>query len=82
MVDTVYRGIYEEAASDVSSAESYMRYLQTEIANLKGEKIVARRRLATSCDYYDENGQPAYLSATDLRREIEVEIYRLEKNLT
>ena len=73
--------IYEEAALAVSSVEADVRRLQAEIANLKGEKIAARRRLATSCDYYDENGQPEYLSASDLRRDIEVEIYHLEKNL-
>lgn len=94
MVDTVYRDIYEEAASAVSSVESYMRYLQAEIATNtsviadlqgeKGEKIAARRRLTMAddgaCDHYDE-GRPEYLSASDLRRDVEVKIYRLEKNL-
>lgn len=84
--------IYEEAMRAVSSVEFYMRYLRAEIdsnasvlANLQGEKIAARRRLAMADDgardHYDEFGRPEYLSASDLRREIEVEIYRLEKNL-
>lgn len=73
--------IYEEAALAVSSVEADVRRLQADIANLKGEKIAAHRRLATSCDYYDENGRPEYLSASDLRRDVEVEIYHLEKNL-
>ena len=71
----------EEAERAVTSVEADVRRLQANIANLQGEKIASRRRLETSCDYYDEFGRPAYLSASDLRREIEVEIYRLEKNL-
>ena len=73
--------IYEEAALAVASVEADVRRLQANIANLQGEKIASRRRLETSCDYYDEFGRPAYLSDSDLRREIEVEIYRLEKNI-
>ena len=73
--------IYEEAASAVSSAESSVRYWQSEInlatsllADLqgeKGEKIADRRRWSMeangACDYYDEFGRPAYVSAADLR---------------
>ena len=88
--------IYEEAARAVSSAESDARYLQIKIdsntsllADLqgeKGEKIADRRRWSMeangACDYYDEFGRPAYVSASDLRREVESEIYRLEKKLS
>ena len=87
--------IYEEAASAVSSAESSVRYWQSEVnfatsrlADLQGEngeKIADRRRLAMmdagECDYYDEFGRMAYLTADDLRREVESEIYHLEKRL-
>ena len=86
--------IYEEAARAVSSAESDARYWQIEIkyatsrlADLqgeKGEKVADRRRWAMMadgvCDYYDDLGR-AYLTANDLRREVESEIYRLEKRL-
>ena len=86
--------IYAEAANAVSSAESDVRYWQSEInfatsllADLqgeKGEKIADRRRLAMMadgvCDYYDDLGR-AYMSADDLRREVKSEIYRLEKKL-
>ena len=87
--------IYEKAARAVSSAESDARYWQIKIdsstsllADLqgeKGEKIADRRRWSMeangACDYYDEFGRPAYVSASDLRREVESEIYRLEKRL-
>lgn len=87
--------IYEEAANAVSSAESDVRYWQGEIdlatsrlADLqgeKGEKIAARRRLSmeanATCDSYDEFGRPAYLTSSDLQREVKSEIYRLEKKL-
>ena len=87
--------IYEEAASAVSSAESSVRYWQSEInlatsllADLQGEngeKIADRRRWSMeangACDYYDEFGRPAYVSASDLRRDVMGEIYRLEKKL-
>lgn len=86
--------IYEEALRAVSSAESDVRYWQIKIdysASLlsdlqgeKGEKIADRRRWAMVadgvCDYYDDLGR-AYLTADDLRRDLEAEIYRLEKNL-
>ena len=86
--------IYEEAARAVSSAESDARYWQIKIkyatsrlADLqgeKGEKIADRRRWSMEangvCDYYDDLGR-AYLTANDLRREVESEIYRLEKRL-
>ena len=88
--------IYEEAASDVSSAESNVRYWQSEInlatsllADLqgeKGEKFARRRRCAMrdngACDYYDEFGHMSYMSASDLRREVMAKIYRLEKKLS
>ena len=88
--------IYEEAARAVSSAESDARYLQIKIdsntsllADLqgeKGEKIADRRRWSMeangACDYYDEFGRPAYVSASDLRRDVMGEIYRLEKKLS
>ena len=87
--------IYEEAAIDVSSAESNVRYWQSEIKlatslladlqNEKSEKIAARCRRAMMADavsdFYDEFGRPAYLTSSDLRRKIEAEIYRLEKKL-
>ena len=88
--------IYEEAANAVSSAESSVRYWQSEInfatsrlADLQGEKgeeIAARRRRAMIidgvCDSYDEFGRPAYLTSSDLLREVMAEIYRLEKKLS
>lgn len=87
--------IYGEAACAVSSAEFDVRYWQSEIdhntsllADLqgeKGEKIADRRRWSMKadgvCDYYDEFGRMAYLTADDLRREVDSEIYRLEKKL-
>ena len=91
----VVNGIFEKAANAVSSAESNARYWQIKIdyctsrlANLqgeKGEKFARRRRCAMrdngACDYYDEFGRMAYLTADDLRREVESEIYHLEKRL-
>lgn len=88
--------IYEEAARAVSSAESDVRYWQRKInhnisllADLQGEKsekIAVRRRLAMMvdevCDYYDEFGRASYISASDLRRDVMVEMCRLEKKLT
>lgn len=87
--------IYEEAAIAVSSAESSVRYWQIKInfatshlADLqgeKGEKISDRHRWSMkangACDYYDEFGRMSYLTADDLRREVDSEIYRLEKKL-
>ena len=87
--------IYEEALRAVSSAESDVRYWQGEIdhntsrlADLqgeKGEKIADRRRCEMRdngvCDYYDDLGR-AYLTASDLRRDIMAEIHRLEKKLS
>ena len=87
--------VYAKAARAVSSAESNARYWQSEIdhntsllADLQGEngeKIAARRRRAMmadgACDYYDEFGRPAYLTSSDLLREVDSEIYRLEKKL-
>ena len=88
--------IYEEAARAVASAESDVRCWQREIdrntsllADLqgeKGEKIADRRRWSMkangACDYYDEFGHMSYMSASDLRREVMAEIYRLEKKLS
>ena len=87
--------IYGEAARAVSSGESDARDLQimidsntsllADLQGEKGEKIADRRRWSmeanVACDYYDEFGRPAYVSASDLRREVESEIYRLEKRL-
>ena len=87
--------IYGEAARAVSSAESDARYSQikidsntsllTDLQGEKGEKFARRRRCAMrdngTCDYYDEFGRMAYLTADDLRREVESEIYHLEKRL-
>ena len=87
--------IYAKAANAVLSAESDVRYWQREIdhnisllADLqgeKGEKIADRRRWSMKadgvCDYHDEFGRMAYLTADDLRREVDSEIYRLEKRL-
>ena len=87
--------IYEEAASDVSSAESNVRYWQSEInlatsllADLQGEngEKISNRRIwsvvaDTACDYYDEFDM-SYMSASDLRREVMAKIYRLEKKLS
>ena len=87
--------IYGEAAFAVSSAESSARYWQgeidhntsllTDLQGEKGEKIADRRRLSMKadgvCDCYDEFGRMAYLTADDLRREVNNEIYRLEKKL-
>ena len=87
--------IYEEAARAVSSAESDVRCWQIKInfatshlADLqgeKGEKIADRRRWSMKADgvsdFYDEFGRPAYLTASDLRRDLMEEIYLLEKKL-
>lgn len=87
--------IYEEAACAVSSAESSVRYWQSEInfatsrlADLQGEngeKIANRRRCAMrangACDSYDEVGRMAHLSADDLRREVSSDISRFEAKL-
>ena len=88
--------VYTKAANAVSSAESDVRYWQGEIdhntsllADLQGEngeEIAARRRRAMIidgvCDSYDEFGRPAYLTSSDLLREVDSEIYRLEKRLS
>ena len=88
--------IYEKAANSVLSAESDVKYWQSEIdrntsllADLQGEngeEIAARRRRAMIsdgvCDSYDEFGRPAYLTSSDLLREVMAEIYRLEKKLS
>lgn len=87
--------VYEEALRAVSSAKSSARYWQNEIdrntsllADLQGEngeEIAARRRRAMIsdgvCDSCDEFGRPAYLTSSDLLREVKAEICRLEKTL-
>ena len=87
--------IYGEAARAVSFAECDVRYWQSEIdhnlfrlADLQGEngeKFADRRRWSMKadgvCDFYDEVGRMAYMSADDFRREVRSEIYRLEKKL-
>ena len=87
--------IYEEAARAVSFAESSVRYCQREInfatsrlpdlQGENGEKFANRRRWSMKadgvCDFYDEFGHMAYMSADDLRREAESKIYRLKKKL-
>ena len=87
--------IYAKAANAVSSAESDVRHWQRKVdsaASLlsdlqgeNGEEIAARRRRAMKadgvCDSYDEFGRPAYLTSSDLLREVMAEIYRLEKKL-
>ena len=87
--------VYAKAANAVSSAESDVRYWQSEInfatsrlADLQGEngeKFADRRRCEMRdngvCDHCDEFGRPEYLTANDLRREVKSEIYRLEKRL-
>ena len=91
-----FNNIYNEVANSVSFAESDVRWLQGRIdynlfrlADLQGEngeEIAARRRRAMrgngACDFHDEFGRPAYLTADDLRREAESEISRLEKKLS
>ena len=91
-----FNNIYNEVANSVSFAESDVRWLQGRIdynlfrlADLQGEngeEIAARRRRAMrgngACDFHDESGRPAYLTADDLRREAESEISRLEKKLS
>lgn len=86
--------IYEEAARAVSSAESSVRYWQSEInfatsrlSDLQGEngeRIADRRRWSMEangvCDYYDDLGR-AYLTADDLRREVGSDISRFEAKL-
>ena len=91
----VVNGIFEKAANAVSSAESDVRYWQIEIKYAasrlsdlqgeKGEKFARRRRCEMrdngACDYYDEFGHMSYMTADDLRREVDSEIYRLKKKL-
>ena len=86
--------IYEEAAIDVYSAESNVRYWQSEIdlatsllADLQGEngEKISNRRIwsviaDTACDYY-EFGYMSYMSASDLRREVMAKICHLKKKL-
>ena len=87
--------VYEKAARAVSFAECDVRYWQgridynlSRLADLQGEngeKFADRRRWSMKadgvCDFYDEVGRMAYMSAEDLRREVKSEIYRLEKKL-
>lgn len=85
--------VYAKAANAVSSAESAVRYWQgkinltisllADIQGENGEKIADRRRWSMradgACDSYGEVGRPAYLTSSDLLREVMAEIYRLEK---
>ena len=87
--------VYEKAARAVSFAECDVRYWQgridynlSRLADLQGEngeKFADRRRWSMKadgvCDFYDEVGRMAYMSADDLRREVKSEIYRFEKKL-
>lgn len=87
--------IYTKAANAVSSAESSVRYWQSEInfatsrlddlQGEKGEEFARRRRREMwdngVCDHHDEVGHMAYMSADDLRREVKSEICRLETKL-
>ena len=87
--------IYEKAANAVSSAESEVKYwkrridynlsLLADLQGENGEKIADRHersmRANGACDYYDEFGRMAYLTADDIRREVDSEIYRLKKKL-
>ena len=86
--------VYAKAANAVSSAESDVRYWQSEInfatsrlADLQGEngeRIADRRRWSMeangACDYYDDLGR-AHLTADDLRREVSSDISRFEAKL-
>lgn len=88
--------VYAKAANAVSSAESDVRYWQSEInrntsllADLqceKGETTACLRSCAMwlNMEYesYDGYGRMTYLTADDLRREAESKIYRLEKKLS
>lgn len=87
--------IYGEAARAVSSAESDVRYWQSEInlttsllTDLQGEKGETTACLRSCAmwlnmeyESYDGYGRMTYLTADDLRREAESKIYRLEKKL-
>ena len=91
----VVDNIYEKAENAVLSARNDVKYWQrkldynvSRLADLqgeKGEKFARRRRCKMrdngACDYYDEFGRMAYLTADDLRREVDSEIYHLEKRL-
>lgn len=87
--------IYEKAENAVLSARNDVKYWQrkldysvsrlSDLHGENGEKIADRRRLEMrdngACDYYDEFGRMSYLTADDLRREVDSEIYRLKKKL-
>ena len=87
--------IYEEALRAVSSAESDVRYWQSEInfttsllANLQGEKGKTTACLRSCAmwlnmeyESYDGYGRMTYLTADDLRREAESKICRIKKKL-
>lgn len=87
--------IYEKAENAILSARNDVKYWQrkldynvSRLSDMHGEndeKIADRRRPEMrdngACDYYDEFGRMSYLTADDLRREVESEIYRLEKML-
>lgn len=87
--------IYEKAENAVLSARNDVKYWQrkldhsvsrlSDLHGENGEKIADRRRLEMryngACDYYDEFGRMSYLTADDLRREVDSEIYHLKKKL-
>ena len=91
----VVDGIYEKAENAVLSARNDVKYWQrkldynvsrlSDLHGENGEKIADRRRLEMrdngACDYYDEFGRMSYLTADDLRREVDSEIYHLKKKL-
>ena len=91
----VVNDIYEKAENAVLAARNDVKYWQRkldynvsrlfDLHGENGEKIADRRRLSMKdngvCDYYDEFGRMSYLTADDLRREVESEIYHLEKRL-
>lgn len=87
--------VYAKAANAVSSAESDVRYWQSEInfatsrlADLQGEKGETTACLRSCAmwlnmeyESYDGYGRMTYLTADDLRREAKSKIYRLKKKL-
>lgn len=80
--------IYEKAENAVLSARNDVKYWASLLSDLQvenREKIADLRRWSMkndgACDYYDEFGRMAYLTADDLRREVDSKIYRLKKKL-
>lgn len=80
--------IYEKAENAVLSARNDVKYWASLLSDLQvenREKIADLRRWSMkndgACDYYDEFGRMSYLTAYDIRREVDSEIYRLKKKL-